>query len=1840
MKSAKLTRLMISIVALALGPAGGSAAAGAAYPDPAGGWAYIYAGDAAVAGPSGNYDSLDGTWSHNNGSDAWDGSAIGAGRPGGVSALNDGGVGFVRLQDTGDPRDYGMGDPSNRKLMFGHSITDDLGPVAETILDEGITICFRARISTGSPLDDAYSDGGGGSSPWPAGGDGYVIHDGGKSNFSVRQSAGGKLISFALALASDVGGLSVNGLIMNKLNGNRVTGDVDFQGGEPGMVNILPIDDITAWHEFWITIQLDGTGTGTHVATIWMDGSLSEQRFYVTAGSGSDFGDSYLALGLGATPQSGAIDVDSFAYTAGVIAPKGGNLPPLANAGLDREIMLPVDSVKLDGTVEDDGIGEPNGYLAIEWSKVTGPGMVTFAPNASIEDPTATFSEPGEYVLVLAVADGLLNDSDTVTITVTEPNCPVGDLNGDCKVGFRDVSILVDQWLSLPDCVGFGCPDLDGANGVDGGDYALLAQSWLASWLGSLQVVITPSEAVDAGAQWRVDGGAWRNSGDRVADLFTGLHQVEFKVVSDWILPESQAVHIARNQAALVVVTYYKQPPSKVVISEFMANKGSELATTVQRKEVRPDWIEIHNGTDVAVNLQGWHLTDNEDQLTKWRFPNLLVNPGQYVVVLASEKERKYYPDNYPYNDGRYYHTNFELDREGEYLALVKPDGVTVAHEYAPRYPQQRGFVSYGECDSGKYGYFTNPTPGSANSASCVNDIVAEPRFSKDRGFYDAPFYAAITSNTDGATIRYTTDGSTPGEQHGQIYSDPVLIERTTCLRAVALKPDWLASTVTTQTYIFLDDIIHQTGEGFPNTWGHAGADYEMDPLIAGGRTGTIKDDLKSVPTVSLVMSIDDWFNRSSNMDVGGIYAHPDWEDSEDPRAERSVSAEFFDPDPCGLGRFQIDAVVRIAGGSSTSGWKSDKLSMRLKFREPYGPTKLDYPLFGEDAAERFDTLVLDARLNNAWNYGRNDTQRRRAQYARDQYTSDLQNAMGGYGHHGQHVHLYLNGLYWGLYNLHERPDDSFAASYFGGNKKDYDVLKHTEHNVVNGSNADYLRMCDLAESGLSTNSKYELMQQYLDVPNFIDYMIANFYYGNTDWAGHNWYASRSQFDPEGRWRFHSWDAEKGMHGTGDDVTSKDDGYGSPTHLHRKLASNAEYRLLFADRVHSHFFNDGVLTVENATALYQHRLDVVDRAVVGESARWGDNRIDQGGIRYTRDNHWVVERDRLLASYFPERTDRVLGQIRSRGLYPNIAAPRFSPHGGWDSTGLTLVMDNPNGFGTIYYSTDDGDPREYGTGSAIGTPYGGAVSITESCRVKARVLSGSTWSALNEATFAVGPVAENLRITELMYRPRYTGDPNDPNTEFIELKNIGAETIKLNLVKFTNGIEFTFGSTELSPDKYVLVVKDVAAFAAKYGLGYNIAGQYTGSLNNNGERVELLDAAGRTIHNFRYRDGWYDITDGLGFSLTVREPASTDPKLWDDKSTWRPSASVDGSPGTDDAGLIPELGDVVINEILSHSHAEASDWIELHNTTDYTINIGGWFLSDDADNLMKYEIAEGTTVTAGGYVVFAEELHFGNWSDPGAHVPFALSENGETLYLHSGRDGELTGYSEQEKFGASETGVSFGRYQKSTGTYNFVAMSINTPGTANAYPKVGPVVLSEIMYHPDSPADAEYVELLNISDMDVTLYDFVTSEPWRFTDDPDNPGIEFLYPSDPPVTVASGEYILMVKNLATFSSKYTAPEGTQIFAWGAGRLDNGGEKVQISLPGDIDAEGVRQYIRVDRVRYSDGSHPDDFTSGADPWPTGADGFGSSLSRLFGQHYGNDPNNWQAATPSPGKVNPR
>jgi hypothetical protein len=541
--------------------------------------------------------------------------------------------------------------------------------------------------------------------------------------------------------------------------------------------------------------------------------------------------------------------------------------------------------------------------------------------------------------------------------------------------------------------------------------------------------------------------------------------------------------------------------------------------------------------------------------------------------------------------------------------------------------------------------------------------------------------------------------------------------------------------------------------------------------------------------------------------------------------------------------------------------------------------------------------------------------------------------------------------------------------------------------------------------------------------------------------------------------------------------------------------------------------------------------------------------------------------------------------------------------------------------------------------SSSAIPYTGGFTLNKSTNLRSRIYKSSTdeWSPLNEAIYEVGNVRNSLRITEIMYNPADTCEPNDENTEYIELRKRGPGIINLNLVKFDKGVNFTFGPNTLSLGQYILVVRDINAFNTKYGTGRPVAGQYTGSLDNAGERIRLLDAVGTPIHDFNYKDGWRSITDGDGYSLTIINQTTVDANAWQYKDSWRASADFNGSPGWDDSGIIPNPGAIVINEVMSHSHAEAPDWIELRNTTASTVNIGGWFLSDSDSNVMKYRFAAGTTIPANGYLVVREDINYGpSASDPGRLIPFALSENGELVMLTSALDANsmLTGYREKEDFGASETGVSFGRYYKaSTNSYNFVPMSADTMGSANAYPKIGPVVITEIMYHPDWPTSGnyandeyEYIELRNTSGAAVTLYDSVENAPWKFTS-----GIDYTFPGI--VTIPDGNRIIVAKNPTAFSWRYPSVSTSIIYGPYDGWLANEGEQLELGKPGDLDEFAQRQYIRVERVNYSDGSHPGDDLN--DLWPVNADGSGKSLTRTNQSLYGNDPNNWTAATPTPG-----
>ena len=574
-------------------------------------------------------------------------------------------------------------------------------------------------------------------------------------------------------------------------------------------------------------------------------------------------------------------------------------------------------------------------------------------------------------------------------------------------------------------------------------------------------------------------------------------------------------------------------------------------------------------------------------------------------------------------------------------------------------------------------GYMLAPTPGMLNGSTTAG-FVADTTFSVDRGFYDEPFTVTLGTDTPEATIRYTTDGSWPSETAGLVYTEPISIDTTTTLRAVAYKSGYWPTNVDTQTYIFPEDVIRQTGEGFP-----AGFDYAMDPDVVDDPrySGTIADDLKSLPTLSIVMDVDDMFGG------GGIYANPR------SGIEKATSVELIHPD--GTEGFQVNAAVKTHGNPGTG----SRLSMRLHFKEPYGPTKLEYPLFGPDAADSFDVLVLRSGYTDFWTWPVHiypnpaiyaDIYPEIVQYIRDQWSRETQLAMGHPSPHGTFVHLYVNGLYWGLCNTVERPGDNFGANYLGGEKEEYDVIH--DFGAQAGDMTAWSTMLSIAAGGgqfgsITGDAAYADIQRYLDVDNFIDYMILNLYGGNWDWPHHNWYASRHRSD-EGRFRFYMWDGETMLGYVTEARRLNVANANSPGQLYAHLRTNEEFRLRFADRIQKHLFGDGELTPEKAAARHQEIADRIQSALNAEAARWGDLQEDNnGGKLFNTIDHWLPAIAEKQANYFPKRTDIVVDQFRSIGLYPDLVAPVFEvngtpQHGGQVAAGdaLTMTLDKEVGW--------------------------------------------------------------------------------------------------------------------------------------------------------------------------------------------------------------------------------------------------------------------------------------------------------------------------------------------------------------------------------------------------------------------------------------------------------------------------------------------------------------------------------------------------------------------------------
>ena len=627
------------------------------------------------------------------------------------------------------------------------------------------------------------------------------------------------------------------------------------------------------------------------------------------------------------------------------------------------------------------------------------------------------------------------------------------------------------------------------------------------------------------------------------------------------------------------------------------------------------------------------------------------------------------------------------------------------------------------------------------------------PTFSVPHGIYNEEFQLQITSPVSGTALYYTDDGSDPREK-GQLYEGSLNISTTTVVRSAFLVSDNVWSDVKTASYIFPNSLLTQGNQpvGYPHYWGKycqisgtALGDYEMDPEITGNKTygPYVTEGILTLPIVSLVTDKDNLFNRENDSIKGGIYIYTGCPvgDGTGRGWERPVSFEFIGGEA--NHNLTIDCCLKLHGGHGRLPEKNPKHAFRLHFKSAYGPKKLKYPVFGEQGPNRFNALVLRTFFGYSWQHWDN-SQRSKAQYARDLWARETQAKMGDPISKGQYVHLFLNGLYWGMYNMCERVSDDFCVEHFGGAAEDWDVTEvdggagqyHAAiptYGTIDAWNqmadliyalpnhSSYMHLIGCGSNG-EPNVKYPPL---LDVDNFIHYMLINLYGGNTDWDHHNWYAYRNRIWADQGFRFICWDSENVLVSSTQDLTSKNN-RGCPTGFLNRLMKQGIFAHHFHEEVQRAFTHGGPLTPESALATWDSLASVIELALWDEAARWGDYRKDvhpytsQGSL-YKPDGAYQTERNRLLKQYFPVRTDNVIKQLRNKGWFPKAQAPAIyvddieigyglQPY----CTDSRLTMTGSN----IYYTLDGSAPvnwfkNDEGALSPTAKPYNDGDNILE-----------------------------------------------------------------------------------------------------------------------------------------------------------------------------------------------------------------------------------------------------------------------------------------------------------------------------------------------------------------------------------------------------------------------------------------------------------------------------------------------------------------------------------------------
>jgi len=1047
----------------------------------------------------------------------------------------------------------------------------------------------------------------------------------------------------------------------------------------------------------------------------------------------------------------------------------------------------------------------------------------------------------------------------------------------------------------------------------------------------------------------------------------------------------------------------------QLVINEFVADNDSGIQDPLFGKN--SDWIEIYNANDHEVNMGGMYLSDQKDLLMKWVIPTGTSIAARGYLIIWADGE----------NIGL--HTNFGLNRSGEYLALVSSMGLLID---SLTFMEQIQDVSYGRSPDGEatWTYFPEPTPGSSNSTQSGDQMVDPPVFTVARGFYTGVVNLDMLTSELGAVIRYTLDGSDP-DASAKVFNQTIRIDTTTVVKARQYLEGKLPSPTVIHTYIM--------------------------------------DETTTLPVFSLSTDPDNLWDPDRGIYVEGrnyVWGWGNgnfWQDW-----EREAYVEFFESDR--KLKLNQNAALKITGALSRT---ASQKSLRLIAKGSLGEPKFDYRFFKDKRISAFNDIVLRSSGND-W---------ASTMMADGMMHTVVSRQMDIDYQAYRPAILFLNGVYWGIHNIREKVGDDYVEENHGFDKDNLDLISQM-NDVREGDLTAYQDLVDYVNThDLSDMENYQYASSKIDVQEYINYNITQIFYANHDWPGGNIKFWRPRTET-GRWRWILTDLDLAFQtywlNTLDWATSATPPYAGSTDLFRGFMKNPQFSQLFLSsflkHLNSTFSPDRIIGI----------IDSLQQAIQPEIGRHINRWKGYHGWTFANEsgywetgwlesyNQWLTNVDRLRI--FAERRTSVAFEFL-RSFYGLGAPVEIQVESYPVGSGFVLVNNDliaPDGNTIMYFEDQELD--------IYGQPAAGYrfshFEVTENALNKGDTIAlinrNSTWkyydqspypgNGWNQPDFNDAGWSDGCALlgyndpdlcTEISYGPESSN--KYPSAFFRKTFRVfdGAQWEKLivDLVRDDGAVVYLNG-TELMRDN-MPTVSDYRTLALS-GVEYPYETSYHTFILPPGLIRSGTNLIAVEVHQAQVNSS--DLVFDFALRALVKN-VSGDSELIESQSftsafSWKTKILA----RFEFRGVLPDLS---INEVMPVNISTYSDhlgsypdWVEVFNKGSETINLAGLFITDDPANPGKWQIPysnpQNTLIEPGAFkVLFADEKP-GLGAD---HLGFKLTSGGEMVGISAYVNNRFE-WIDSLHFPELGSDVSSGRYPDGEKSWS-IFYTTPTPGQSN-----------------------------------------------------------------------------------------------------------------------------------------------------------------------------------------------